>query len=195
MIIFLYGQVLMGVPNEFILQEKASTKADLSKNELKQAIGDKTKNVFDVTMSIAQQIAFELDGVAAVGTQGCNGTLTLLQNTLKTCSSCTMVLAGLQKECVFVQKMCSHVAEKLLDNKAPFKKAFKKDLVQTEVALDGMIVILKNIQAVLNNFGRQPSKNKNTAQLATQLAVLEKQAVQMAKVHAFVTNDTCLKLV
>lgn len=187
--------ILHAADSEFVIKDAKKTKqTDLSKNELKEKIGNRTKDAFDLATGIAQEIGTHLESIAAVQQSSSNATVAL-QGTLRTSAACTSTLAGLQKECVFLQKTCSSIAEKLLDNKAPFKKAFRKDLAQTNTTLSSVLTSLQSVKNVLGSVTTNLKKSKSVNALQSQQMFLAQQQQALLAVHNMISKDACLKLV
>ena len=131
--LFVCMLMLLEVPllgaQDFILPKDQSPKtAQCSKNELKSSLGDVTKHAFDTTTHFAQilgNLQIEVAGVPAE-----------VQKTVSLYKEFGLVQVILAQ----VQERFSQLAEKLVENKKPFKKASRQHLEEalaTMQAVDG----------------------------------------------------------
>lgn len=137
-ILFIFMLMVLEVPvlgaQDFILPKDQSNRtAKCSKNELKSSLGDVTKHAFDTTTHLAQilgNLQIELAGVPAE-----------VQKMVPLYKEFGLVQVILAK----VQERFSQLAEKLVENKKPFKKASRQHLEEA----------LATMQAVDGGLGKQ----------------------------------------
>ena len=163
----------------FIIQQPESKKKQ-STNELKEKLGEATEGAFDSTTHVTENL----------------GKLqTALADQHKTFGlgvfEVHSALGRVQQTVAHIQRICSSMVKKLIDNEAPFKKARRPVL---EKALSTLTLVRTDLSRVVQNLtmwcGKVKGKTLCVAELKTSTLDYEK-TVNAA--YASIKQDECLK--
>ena len=122
--------------DEFIIPKQEHQKK-LSCDTLKEKIGDTTKELFDSTTLLVHtigdiELALSRTQCTYVTKQPC--THEHLKKVMQACAACNQSCGNIHKELASLQKRCSAIGEKLMDNERPFKHASRSNL-ETSLSL------------------------------------------------------------
>ncbi len=123
-------------PDELAFIIKPSTqKKKLSANALKESIGSTTKEVVEGTTAILNELGLIQHALSSMQKQvAASADTTVAVSMLSACASATDIIGTLLVDVAKVQKTCSALVSKLIDNDAPFKKA-KKGCLDTTLSM------------------------------------------------------------
>jgi len=177
--------------NEFIIAPTPAKKKKMSSNDLKEEIGQKTKQMFDqstqfstqlgkvqCTLSTVQQEAAKADKPEAT------------KKALLASATINQSLGVISQEIASIQKICSSVVEKLIDNHKPFKKASKIELEQT---LEQITTAHQTIQASSTRVSHVHSTCKSVVHIDKLARVLGDEEKKLKTMRTALNNDACLK--
>lgn len=119
--------------DDFVITN-TQAKKKYSTSQLKELIGQETKNLFNQTTKMGVTLADVHEHVAQLQK------ITLVTKTsatsvLESTSTIHSLCSKLNKELAFVQQHCSSLIESLVDDCPPFKKATKNDLNEALISL------------------------------------------------------------
>ncbi|MFA6263151.1 MAG: hypothetical protein WCW33_01080 [Candidatus Babeliales bacterium] len=119
--------------DEFVLAKPGHQKK-LSQAVLKEKIGTTTQELFDGTTLFGQTIG---DVEIALSKMQCHciackeSVQESFKKVIETCAACNRACGELHKKLAVMQRKCSAIGEKLIDNERPFKHASKAMLEST----------------------------------------------------------------
>lgn len=126
---------------DFIIKPDVKKKK-LSKNERKELIGEKSRELMHMLIS-SMRVAGGLHGQPGRAWQGCNDLSCL------TISSFHERLGELQADGARVQKQISLIIERLIEDQKPFKHARLGALEKIDTLLDGVLLEVRDIKKKL----------------------------------------------
>jgi hypothetical protein len=176
--------------NEFVIEAKPVKKKKMSSNELKEEIGQKTKQVFEHSTQLSEQLGKVQCSLSKVQQEAAKKAdkPETTKNILLSSATVNQALGVINQEIASVQKMCSSVVEKLIDNHKPFKKASKTDLEQT---LEQITSAQQTIQTSASSV--REISTKTASDISKLASVLGEEEKKLKTMRTALNNDACLK--
>lgn len=148
----------------FILPKQNVKQKKLSKNELKETLGQATKGAFNQTTELSRLLGSVQVEMATLEEQGTKNKILL--------PDITQVIAPLLKELGFfhvhlsqMQSRFAHLVEKLVENQKPFKKASRDQLQDALNVMNSIAEFLQKQENGVQSFsGRLNKITKDNAQ-------------------------------
>jgi len=144
---------------DFIIKPVKTKK--LSVNQLKENIGQATKNLFQTTTSMNKQLGtLHIDIAHAQGVfTSAKGHHLLMPAVLQQSSQITKTFGVLQMELASLQNKFSGIIEKLVENQRPFKKASRTDLESALQIIENVNKELESNVSVCKNMSANVKKS------------------------------------
>jgi hypothetical protein len=180
---------------EFVIVPKQKKQ---SSSVLKETIGKTTKQAFECTTNMGQYVG-NVQNSLSDAQQKVVQQKTIeqeqLKNMLNVSSLCNRTLGGIQHELAQMQKKCTTIVEKLIDNEPPFKKASKATLSKTLDVLTCSCQQLQTSCVVLQTVSSEIKKidGKSSQQLQAIVSKLQHQEQALHKTYSVLSTDECLK--
>jgi len=177
---------------EFIVQQAPVHKKKLSLNALKEQVGDVSKNLFEATTLFEQRAGDVQCSLATM--QGGYGSKDVVptdyKNLIQASALCNAKFGTMQKDLALLQRKCSSIIEKLIDDAVPFKKVSKKVLEKTSECLVQTREHVNQSVAALQQLDNELKKHAGAGDEA---AFLHKLSDRLQK-HVQVIKQVCAQL-
>jgi hypothetical protein len=177
---------------EFLITTPPSKKKKLSCNDLKEELGQKTKRLFDSSTYFSHRlggVGCMLSKVQLESTK-IPSALETVQQVLLSSSNINQSLGMMGQELASLQKTCSLIVEKLIDNQKPFKKATKAMLEQ---ALQQITVAEQQLAGSTQRIKKAQESCKTTTHLKHMAQLLTDEGKKLKDMRSAIHNDECLK--
>lgn len=176
-------------PNEFIVKPIIKKKK-MSANDLKEEIGEKIKHMFDNTSQLIKHLGSLHCTLATYQKKPCDGSMA--QKVLQESALVNESTGTLQQELSVLQTKCSSIAQKLIENSKPFKKASKNIL---EKSLHVLTQIQEQLSSSATCIARLSTAKKNNAcvQIQSMAKSLQQEIKQIQQARTALNTDECLK--
>ncbi len=185
-----YGNDTKILPtDEFIIAPKKGEQKKVSQRTLKERIGTATKHVLDSTTQI-NQVMGELQSSLAQrqlsgGVSGC------------TYTQCFKQTGDMYQMVATLQRQCTSIAEKLIDNEPPFKKASRNNLQKALESVDMAQRQLHERWTMLSKIAvdsKKPDASNHSTKLCCRTdAELKQLQTVMTNITSTFRADECLK--
>ena len=187
-----YGNnVTLSPADEFIITPKKGEQKKLSQRTLKERIGTATKHVFESTTHI-NQVLGELQCSLTQFQLSCG-------TAVNSCAQCLNVTGDIYQRVAMLQRQCSSIAEKLIDNEQPFKRASKDNLQKTLNTIDVAQQQLHQRGTLLSKLACDSKKTDASSQCTKLCQRTDLELKQLQDVMTRITTDfkadECLKRV
>lgn len=162
----------------FVIKQ-AENKKKYSSNELKEKLGAATEEVFDATTDVVEQMGIFQTVFSQHHVRYAHDSSTVHAS-----------IGRIQQSIARVQRTCSSLVKKLVDNLPPFKKAKKPAL---QHALDTLITVREALTVGVQQIGSWCKTVANKAKagsLKDSIVACEKKIVDAC---AMIQQDECLK--
>lgn len=136
--------------DQFVLSKPTHQDKKLSKNELKESIGQEIRDAFNVSTNINKQ-----SGLCQIAMSKVDETA------YKNIMPLQKTLGELSVELSAVQQKFSHLIERLVDNQKPFKKASHHSLEDAYHILQDVSHGLKGYEGQLTSLNKRLTKTAN----------------------------------
>jgi len=198
-----FATTLMAENNdEFLIKSEPKQKnKKLSKNELKENIGQATQEAFDCSLSLSKSLGtFQLDLANLQVNVNSIESSKKLQELVQTSGKVNQETGKMQLALVSMQHQFSKIIEKLIDNRPPFKKAKTPELNEALSALQQShhqltceIAACNKLQNVLKKVDKN---NLAASTTATQQAAnsLHQIVVDLKQIEQKLNSINCLKV-
>jgi hypothetical protein len=183
--------------DEFVIPKQEHRKK-LSCDTLKEKIGDTTKELFDSTTLLGHtmgdiELALSRTQCTCITKQAC--THEHLKKVVSACAACNQSCGKIHKELALLQKRCSTIGEKLMDNERPFKHASRANL-ETSLSLLSMIHQrlqqgIEKLRGALSHMTLSERKVHEAVNSVAQELQLQERMMQGAS--SALCSDQCLK--
>jgi len=186
---------------DFVLDTKKTKNQRLSKNALKEKLGQETKTAFHAVARLEHQLGMVQVEYGKIQAQLAEKKdLMTLQGVLREGSLLNRRLGTLQLELSSLQQLFSRIAEKLVDNQMPFKKADHGVLHDAVSVMQhvGQEVErqVSSCNGVVNDLAgmKKIQDNKHVYVLKTAHSVLQTSGSTIKKLHTQLMNNKCTKV-
>lgn len=190
--------------DEFIIKSDDVRKTKkMSKNELKENIGQATKDAFNVSSVLGSSLGQLQQTVASLQTCACtksSASVKNFQEFLQALGHLSLESGRMQVTLANIQQHFSQVVERLVDNKAPFKKAKPGDLNE---ALSVVQKIYNQLNVEISSCKKIAStiKDSEDKQLENSIKAVRDAGAKLVSLNSelqkskdLLNNSKCLKL-
>ncbi len=183
---------------EFIVAPKALSHKKLSVNEIKENIGKTTKQAFEHSTLVAQHVGMLQHLIADVHCAVQDQQPSVLKKMMTANAAYHRACGTLHQHLAVLQRKCSRIIEKLIDNEVPFKKASRGTLEATLQHLTAAQGTMQSCADKVQNFCNTASKSQQTgdqchASLCKATQLLEEQTTLLKTSLTALNDDECLK--
>jgi chromosome segregation ATPase len=183
--------------DEFVIPKQEHRKK-LSCDTLKEKIGDTTKELFDSTTLLGHtigdiELALSRTQCACVTKQQC--THEHLKKIVRVCAACNQSCGAIHKELATLQKRCSTIGEKLMDNERPFKHA-SRSVLETSLSLLSTLHqrLQQGIEKLRGALSHMTLSERDVHEVVDSVAKeLQSQERMMHGASSALCSDQCLK--
>lgn len=183
--------------DDFVLA-KAPAKKKYSVNQLKELIGQETKELFSQTTKLGKTLASVHEQIAQLEKKSLQAKK-IEASVFQQAASIHGLSGKLNKELAFTQDHCSSLIESLVDDQPPFKKASKQDLTEALDALGSIRVSLEQTVHACQTWCSSAQQGANNS-VAMQKTIgdvctkLDHCVTTVASARATMNGKRCLKI-
>ena len=180
MVHHLFGDAPSPVSTQSFIIKESVNKKKYSTNELKEKLGSATESTFDYTTHVTEHLG-KMQVACAQHAKS------LGQESV----SIHGALGRIQQTVACMQRRCSSVVKKLIDDQVPFKKA-KKPMLNK--ALEVLTMVRDDLAHVTEQLKAWYGKMQNSlVQIAPLKASVEGCEKKIASAHAMMQQNECLQ--